>query len=182
MSERASRRWLEGLEMPDLMRRLDIMSTIPEDRVTREGVKHTIRAFNPAPKVRRPCFVCGRHRAISQSHHLIEVGLVRRSLAAWPSTTGHRASRPYPCARTTTPTGTCSTVVGPSWTRSSRSFQTGSGAGLLRSPSVGTRPATACGRGSAQVSRTRGSAPPEQATRRRRRGRRMSESAEVFEG
>ena len=80
MSERGSRRWLEGLEMPDLMRRLDMLSAIPEDKATPEGLKRTVRALNPAPKVRRPCFVCGRHRAISQSHHLVEVGLVAKVL------------------------------------------------------------------------------------------------------
>lgn len=82
MSERGFRRWLEGLEMPDLMRRLDVLSAIPEDKATPEGLKRTVRAFNPAPKVRRPCFVCGRHRAISQSHHLVEVGLVAKVLRA----------------------------------------------------------------------------------------------------
>ena len=66
--------------MPDLMRRLDMLSAIPEDKATPEGLKRTVRALNPAPKVRRPCFVCGRHRAISQSHHLVEVGLVAKVL------------------------------------------------------------------------------------------------------
>jgi hypothetical protein len=50
VSERDSRRWLEGLEMPDLMRRLDILSAIPENKATPEGLKRTVRAFNPAPK------------------------------------------------------------------------------------------------------------------------------------
>ena len=50
MSQPGAKRWLEGLEMPDLMRRLDIVSAYPEDKITREGVKRTVRASNPAPK------------------------------------------------------------------------------------------------------------------------------------
>lgn len=82
MSERGAKRWLEGLEMPDLMRRLDIVSAFPEDKITRKGVKRMVRTSNPAPKDRRPCFVCGRHRAISQWHHLIEVARVAKVLRA----------------------------------------------------------------------------------------------------
>jgi hypothetical protein len=51
-----------------------------------EGAKRTVRARNPRPKGKRPCYVCGRHRYISQSHHLIEVARVADvldALAIW---------------------------------------------------------------------------------------------------
>jgi hypothetical protein len=65
-----------GLEPPGLMRRLDIIEALdPEtrERTDAAGVKRTVRAFNPRPKDRHPCHVCGGHKYISQSHHLIEI-------------------------------------------------------------------------------------------------------------
>jgi hypothetical protein len=80
------KRWLEGLKPPDLERRLDIAEriakSVPEKYFTAEGVKRIVRATNPRRKERRPCYVCGRHSYISQSHHLIEVGKVAQALNA----------------------------------------------------------------------------------------------------
>jgi hypothetical protein len=79
------KKWLEGLKPPDIKRRLDIIEALdPEtrERLDAAGVRRTVRAFNPRPKDRRPCYVCGRHSYISQSHHLIEVGKVAGVLRA----------------------------------------------------------------------------------------------------
>ena len=74
--------WLGDLEMPDLRRRLDIVSEFPVEKVTGGRVKRTVRRRNPGPKQRRPCFVCGRFRSITQSHHLVEVWRVASVLRA----------------------------------------------------------------------------------------------------
>lgn len=68
--------WIAGLQPPGLERRLDIAGHFLVEKITVAGVKRTVRRLNPAPKAKRPCFVCGRHAGISQSHHLIEVGRV----------------------------------------------------------------------------------------------------------
>ncbi len=73
---------MKDLELPGFERRLDIISTLTEDKVGSAGVKRTVRAFNPAPKAKAPCYVCGRHRIISQSHHLLEVARVAKVLRA----------------------------------------------------------------------------------------------------
>jgi hypothetical protein len=80
MSKR--RKWLEDLEPPELMRRLQIASAFPASKISLDRVKRTVRSFNPAPKEKQPCFVCKRHRGISQSHHLVEVGTVAKVLHA----------------------------------------------------------------------------------------------------
>jgi hypothetical protein len=80
VSERDAKRWLAGLEVPDPIMRLDTASRFLPEKVGAQGVRRTVRALNPAPKVKQPCFVCGRHRTISQWHHLIEVGLVAKVL------------------------------------------------------------------------------------------------------
>jgi hypothetical protein len=82
------KKWLEGLEPPGLDRRLDIMANLHPEAGGGglQGAKRTVRARNLRAKVRRPCYVCGRHRYISQSHHLIEVGRVADvldALAIW---------------------------------------------------------------------------------------------------
>jgi hypothetical protein len=85
VSKAGKRKWLEGLEPPDLGRRLDIIEALdPEtrERIDLAGVNRTVRAFSPRPKERRPCFVCRRHPRISQSHHLVGVGRVARVLHA----------------------------------------------------------------------------------------------------
>ncbi len=76
MERRGAKGWLGDLEAPDMMRRLEILSAFPEHKITREAQKRLVRAANPRPKERRPCHVCDRHRAISQSHHVIEIGKV----------------------------------------------------------------------------------------------------------
>jgi hypothetical protein len=63
-----------------------IAENLGPKQVGLEGAKRTVRAMNPRPKGRHPCFVCGRHRYISQAHHLIEVGRVADvldALAIW---------------------------------------------------------------------------------------------------
>jgi hypothetical protein len=74
------KKWLEGLEPPGLMRRLEIMRDFIPEKLGVEGVKRTVRAMNPRPNGRHPCFVCGGHRYISQAHHLIEVATVAKFL------------------------------------------------------------------------------------------------------
>lgn len=63
-----------------MIRRLEILSAFPEHKITAEAQKRMVRAANPRPKERLPCHVCGRHRAISQSHHVIEIGKVVKVL------------------------------------------------------------------------------------------------------
>lgn len=85
MGEEVRKSWLTDLKPPSLERRLDIIEALdPEirDRIDAEGVRRTVRAFNPRPKERRACYVCGRHRTIAQWHHLIEVGDVAKVLRA----------------------------------------------------------------------------------------------------
>ena len=86
MGAPSKKKWLEGLKPPDLNRRLEIMENLLPETGGVEGAKLTIHARNPRPKRKLPCYVCGRHRYISQSHHLIEVGRVADvldSLAIW---------------------------------------------------------------------------------------------------
>lgn len=87
MDEPGKRLRLEGFELPDVDRRLEIVANLPpEKRDNVLDVKRMVRRMNPRPKGRHPCFVCGGHRYISQSHHLIEVAKVAgvlHGLAIW---------------------------------------------------------------------------------------------------
>lgn len=58
------------------MKRLEILSAFPAHKITPDAQKRMVRAVSPRPKERRPCYVCGHHRAISQSHHVVQIGLV----------------------------------------------------------------------------------------------------------
>ncbi len=82
MSEQRRKDWLTDLEPPGMMRRLEILSAFTEHKITAEAQKRMVRAANPRPKERLPCHVCGRHRAVSQSHHVIEIGKVVKVLNA----------------------------------------------------------------------------------------------------
>jgi hypothetical protein len=73
---------LAGLELPGIERKRDILSGVPEYKVGAAAVRRTVRAFNPAPKEKRACYVCGRYQGISQAHHLIEIGKVAKVLRA----------------------------------------------------------------------------------------------------
>jgi hypothetical protein len=70
------KKWLEGLAPPGVDRRLRIAENLGPKPVGLEGAKRSVRAMNPRPKGRRPCYVCERHRYISQAHHVIEVARV----------------------------------------------------------------------------------------------------------
>ena len=82
VSKQGKKNPLAGLELPGIERQLETVGTFPVEKITLEGVKCTVRAFNPRPKERRACYVCGRHRAVSQSHHVIEIGKVAKVLRA----------------------------------------------------------------------------------------------------
>jgi hypothetical protein len=82
LSEQRRKNWLTDLEPPGMMRRLEILSAFPEHKITAEAQKRMVRAANPRPKARLPCHICGRHHAISQSHHVIEIGKVVKVLNA----------------------------------------------------------------------------------------------------
>ncbi len=80
MGRRGAEGWLGDLEPPGFMLRLEILSAFPEHKITSAAQKRMVHAASPRPKEQRPCYVCGRHRTISQSHHTVEIGLVTRIL------------------------------------------------------------------------------------------------------
>jgi hypothetical protein len=51
------KKWLEGLEPPGIERRIQIAENILPKTGGLEGAKRSIRAMNPRPKGRRPCYV-----------------------------------------------------------------------------------------------------------------------------
>lgn len=55
----------------------------PSHRTTRASVKEIVRKTNPGPSQKKPCFVCGQHRQITHSHHLVKVGRVAAVLYSW---------------------------------------------------------------------------------------------------
>ena len=56
--------------------RLERAMQFSSHRTTRAAVKELVRKMSPGPKQKEPCFVCRRHRQITHSYHLVEVGWV----------------------------------------------------------------------------------------------------------